>query len=305
MVSKFLFSRSHQDKFKTLLVLQKSYSIFKITLVLCKFLYTYKSISTEENSKMNLYDFAYCGDFSKKIDRLQSIAIQENWGKPTDKTNHPVLYNYIVHYFKKAHADKLIVFSKNEKDEKIACFNTGLLTPHYDDIYAYFVVNTSNSNHQEWFLADFLQSGSYKLACIEKLPSIAQFFSCIDDLYYDTSLELRLNAEHIVDDNYDRFPENLKQFDKTILINLIEGAIKIVTKRIQRNYKTAVPQYFNGQIQFLIPLCLTSTTKPDIAITIYKRENHYYGATCLTMDMAYNNARLLVKPEIDWLRLDN
>jgi hypothetical protein len=44
--------------------------------------------------------------------------------------------------------------------------------------------------------------------------------------------------------------------------------------------------------------------KPDIVITVYKREQHYYGATCLTMDMAYNNARLLVKPESDWLKID-
>lgn len=254
---------------------------------------------------MTLYDFAYCGDFSKKIDKLKDMIVSENWGKPTEKTGYPVLYNYIVHYFKKAYKDKLIVFSKNEKGGKIACFNTGLLTAHYDDVYAYFIENNQNNSAQKWFLADFLQSGSYKLACIEKLPNIVQFFGCIDDLYYDTSLELRLNAEHIVDDNYDRFPDNLKQFDKTILINLIEGAIKIVSKRIQRNYKTAVPQYFNEQIQFLIPLCLTNPIKPDIAITVYKRENHYYGATCLTMDMAYNNARLLVKPESDWLRIDN
>ena len=113
-----------------------------------------------------------------------------------------------------------------------------------------------------------------------------------------------MNAEHIVSDNFDRFPENLKIYQKDILINMIEGSIKSVNKRIKRNYKTAVPQFFKNTIQFLVPLTLTNSIVPDMVITVYKRENHYYGATCLTMEMAYNNARLLVKPESDWLKID-
>lgn len=252
---------------------------------------------------MTLYEFANCGNFNQKVEILKAMAMPENWGQPDETRTYPVLHNYIVHYFNKVHTDGLISYSTNEKNETIACFNTGLLTPHYDDIYAYFELNGGRGT-QEWFLAAFVNSSSHKLSSFQTLPDVAKFFNSIDDLYYDTALELRINAEHIVDDNYERFPESLRAYSKSILINMIEGAMRSTNKRIKRNYKTAVPQYFKNSIQFLIPLTLTDPMKPDIVITVYKRNNHYYGATCLTMEMAYNNARLLVKPESDWLKID-
>jgi hypothetical protein len=251
---------------------------------------------------MTLYEFANCGNFNDKINNLAELAMSENWGATVGNRNHPVLHNYIAHYFKKVFEDELISYSVSN-GKKIACFNTGLLTTHFDDIYVYFEKNLGSGN-QKWFLASFLNSSSYKLSTFGKLPDIVKFFNSIDDLYYDTELELRINAEHIVKDNFERFPEKLKSFSEPILINMIEGALKSTTKRIRRNYKTAVPQYFKNQIQFLIPLSLTDPIIPDIVITVFKREQHYYGATCLTMDMAYNNARLLVKPESDWLKLE-
>ncbi|MDX9797771.1 MAG: DUF3825 domain-containing protein [Bacteroidales bacterium] len=254
---------------------------------------------------MRLFDFANCGRFDDKIEKLKAMAMSENWGKTLDNKNHPVLHNYIFHYFQKVYEDNLVGYSKDENGEEIACFNTGLLTSHFDDIYAYFVKNKKTKpNKQEWFLADFVNASSSKLATFASLPDVVKFFNSIDDLYYDTSLELRINAEHIVKDNFERFPNTLKQFPEPVLINMIEGALKSTNKRIRRNYKTAVPQYFNSQIQFLIPLGLTDPIRPDIVIAVYKREQHYYGATCLTMEMAYNNARLLVKPESDWLIID-
>lgn len=251
---------------------------------------------------MTLYDFANCGKFNEKIVKLKEMAMYENWGKSVNSKDHPVLHNYISHYFKKVYDDGLIKYAKDQEGSDIACFNTGLLTSHFDDIYAYFVSN--QTGRQQWFLADFVNGSSHKLSTFSELPDIVKFFNSIDDLFYDTALELRINAEHIVKDNFERFPETLKTFQEPVLINMIEGALKSTAKRIKRNYKTAVPQFFNSQIQFLVPLCLTDPVKPDIVITVYKREQHYYGATCLTMDMAYNNARLLVKPESDWLILE-
>lgn len=254
---------------------------------------------------MELYDFAYCGDFNEKIKRLKKMIIDENWGKPKNGKDFPVLHNYIAHYFKKIHQDDQIAYAENENGEKIACFNTGLLTSTYNDIYAYFIENKNPNSSQEWFLVEFLLGNSRKLSKIAELPKIATFFNSIDDLFFDTKLELRLNAEHILQDNYERFPDELKQYNNITLVTLLEGAIKIAKKKIERNYKTAVPQFFDNKIQFLIPLCLLDPQKPDIAIAISKDTNYYYGATCLTMDMAYNNARLIVKPESDWLRLSD
>ena len=44
-----------------------------------------------------------------------------------------------------------------------------------------------------------------------------------------------------------------------------------------------------------------SDNKADVAIAVTKKDNCYQGHTCLTLDMAYNNARLIAKPENNWL----
>lgn len=84
---------------------------------------------------------------------------------------------------------------------------------------------------------------------------------------------------------------------------LINGAIDIMKKKVSANYKIAVPQYFDGQIQLLLSLCLINDNQPDLALTLTKKNGYYQGHTCLTLDMAYNNARLIAKPESTWLTL--
>ena len=81
------------------------------------------------------------------------------------------------------------------------------------------------------------------------------------------------------------------------------GAIDIMKKRVTANYKIAVPQYFDGKIQLLLPLYLLEKSQPDLALVVTKNQagNSYQGHTCLTMQMAYNNARLIAKPDSNWL----
>lgn len=75
---------------------------------------------------------------------------------------------------------------------------------------------------------------------------------------------------------------------------------KAVAKKV-----IAVPQYYNNQLQLLVPLCLQTPGIPDLALTCSKTEDKskYMGHTCLTLEMAYNNARLIAKPDTNWLRV--
>ncbi len=79
------------------------------------------------------------------------------------------------------------------------------------------------------------------------------------------------------------------------------GALEYAKIRIKENYKAAVPQYFNKKIQFLIPISLGDPSIVDLSLAVGKEGGVYTGHTCLTLDMAYNNARLIAKPESDWL----
>ena len=79
-----------------------------------------------------------------------------------------------------------------------------------------------------------------------------------------------------------------------------------IKDRVYRNYKTAVPQYWRGRIQLLLPLCLVQDGKADLALVVEKERDGrcYRGNTVLTLDMAYSNARLLARPDPDWLSQD-
>ena len=52
----------------------------------------------------------------------------------------------------------------------------------------------------------------------------------------------------------------------------------------------------------LLPLCLMDEDVPDCALVTNKDEHgRYEGRTILTLRMAYKNARLLCRPESEWL----
>ena len=55
-------------------------------------------------------------------------------------------------------------------------------------------------------------------------------------------------------------------------------------------------------IQLLLPLCLNQPDRADLALVVDKVGNSYRGNTVLTLDMAYRNARLITRPDSDWLR---
>jgi hypothetical protein len=134
------------------------------------------------------------------------------------------------------------------------------------------------------------------------LPEPAKYFNSISELVFDLNYELRINMHHILDgagENLLRIPELVR--GQPFLATLFLGAVENAKKQIQQNYKTAVPQYYQKQIQFLLPICLLNLEKPDLALAVSRQDGFYIGHTCLTLEMAYNNARLIAKPMSDWL----
>ena len=87
-----------------------------------------------------------------------------------------------------------------------------------------------------------------------------------------------------------------------LTIEEIKDAIELAKKRIKRNYKTAIPHFYDNRIQFLLPLCFRSNKAEAVAaLVVNKNENIHEAHTILSLDQAYNNARLLAKPDREWL----
>ena len=86
------------------------------------------------------------------------------------------------------------------------------------------------------------------------------------------------------------------------LQTVLKGAIDNAKERFRRSYKTAIPQFYKSQIQLLLPLCLSNPQRADQALVVERDSTFYRASTCLTLDMAYNNARQLAKQDRDWLQ---
>lgn len=217
--------------------------------------------------------------------QLAKIANKECWSN-SSYPNNGILANYLVKTYDKLTSEKKIIIGKN-----YALFNTGLFNKYFDPIYAY------QSGKNILFLTAYELSN---LGIVERAER-ANYFEKPELLLFDWHYPIDVYYKHILDDE-----KNKKRLPKSFLcsnnkINIINGALDIMKKKISANYKLAIPQYYEGTIQLLLPLCLMSDDKPDVAIAVTKKNSCYQGHTCLTLDMAYNNARLIAKPESDWL----
>lgn len=113
------------------------------------------------------------------------------------------------------------------------------------------------------------------------------------------------------DDYYARLSEAIYKDDDWLqfLTTKFRNALEVALSRVAWNYKTAIPVYYakDHKMQLLLPLALEKKDTIDVALVCnhkYNEEegvNNYEGRTIFTLQMAYNNARLITRPDSDWL----
>lgn len=257
----------------------------------------------------DIFKFCRTYDWQKKLNDLEQTLLPERWTFLNEKEDaknkqNPILENYIKHTFIRIY--HLCESADNESkyiytDGTYLCLNTGLYTLHYENVYILLKQEKKNDDDKIYSLVDFVKESDNRLSDFDYLPERPRFIEKIEDLIYDATLELRINSAHILDDkkNIERIPQEIR-YAKNLQI-LFDGAITLVKKKVEANYKIAVPQYFEGKVQLLLPLCLIDPEKVDLVLVVTRKNNSYAGRTCLTLDLAYNNARLIAKPETPWL----
>jgi hypothetical protein len=260
---------------------------------------------TQFNSE--IFKFAVFPNYDQAITFLaDSLADKEDWDfSDTITKNNGILKNYLEFTFRKLLQEKKVRFTA---DNKFACFNTGLVTENLEDIFAFF---EEYKNPKPGFTTPFCFKAFLKKSdnnvlrhFSHSIPDVADFFDKPELLIFNPKCDLIPDLDHIIKDNLPRFPKHLQKADDAELRRQLVGAIDEVKKKVRTNYKIAVPQYYDSKIQLLLPLCLTSgSPNPDLALVIHKLNDTTYTArTCLTLKMAYNNARLIVKPQSNWLK---
>lgn len=260
----------------------------------------------------DLFEFAWMPpNFDTKLEELALKAQVERWDEPDypGSLKFPILANYVKYTFRRIVEEHKVVYATDENGKQVAAFNTGLFTPHYEPIFATFEANT-NTEKQPWVLKGWSTPADFRMRPWASTEvKAARYFGETSELIYDPDLDLDPALHHILDENLERFPDELKG-NPHLVRNALEGAINQARKRAQMNWKTAVPQYYfgyagkgEGYIQLLLPLCIVHPDRADLALVVDKvpGEKRYRAHTVLTLAMAYKNARLIARPYSDWL----
>lgn len=266
---------------------------------------------------MKLKEWAFLGNYEFYTNQLQILATNElppeKWSY-AGKNDFGILKNYLSFTFEKLWKERENANETDKQkyiymDEKVSCFNTGLYDKTWQPIYFYCIKNPIEG-FQDWRFKSFYNSYTIKFTDISDVAVTnlqrASYFADPSALIYDIKLDIIPQWDHILydEENFLRIPEHLRTNGKEFCQNIIAGAIASVKKRIQANYKTVVPQLYNDKIQLLAPLYLSNPEKPDLALVLSLSDDKtvYYGHTCLTTEMAYNNARLIARPDSYWLQ---
>ena len=251
---------------------------------------------SENNNNCDVYNYLIWGDYNKRISDLAAMALNEPWSF-AGKNDNFILKNYLKHTFFKLQEENKVL-----ETEKYCVFNTGLFTPYYEQIFVCGEKDTSLVQETKWKFKSFHTKYELGYLDIQDCPERADYFMDPSLLVFDCRCNININYRHILEDeeNKLRLPDYVIKAERPEWE--LEGSVNNAIKRVTANYKLAVPQYFNSKIQLLLPLCFGKENKPYLALALTKMKGDYYqGHTCLTMEMAYNNARLISKPESNWL----
>jgi hypothetical protein len=247
-----------------------------------------------------LFEFAWMGDYTEALQELAELAQPENWEYryTTSEYQRPILNSYLTYtYLRLGDQGKIQVMESPER----ACFNTGLVTANQEAICALFEPNPV-PDRQPWKLVGFYKESDRNLLPFNPLPPIASYYEDPCELLYDTRLKMRVDYDHILEHNRERFPEPYRSMNAYQLRIYLQAVVEQAVIRVRRSYKTAIPQFYQGRIQLLLPLCLDTPARGDLALVVERYKDVYRANTCLTLDMAYNNARLIARPDDEWLQ---
>lgn len=257
-----------------------------------------------------------------------------------DRSPMPVLDAYIRYTFLRVHrqgkvaeSDSYACFNTGlltpNQEELYGVFR---LSEKYD------ATKPPSKENRKWFLTTWARASDRELTGFMELPELATYWTDPAELIFNPRLKVQLNLDHIVHDNLNRFPTELggnldkrgvptdidaspdieteaseveepegvtsiRQVTDVPLAtrNALEGAMKHSIRLAKRSYRLAVPQFHRGRIQLLLPLYLRESGRPDLALTLERHGEWYRAATVLYTDWAYRHARLLSRPNSEWL----
>ena len=191
------------------------------------------------------------------------------------------------------------------------CFNTGLQTQHGADLIATFQKYMPKVGATPKPVSDWVYKGCYtpnepryRTIFGNRIPDLAWYSKDSRDYVFDTSYSLDRDVfDHLFERAKGR--AGLPNAPDEVVRNYLRGAIENLIPKILRNYKVAIPVYYveEKRMQLLLPFVSASDAN-DVSCFLVDRddENRVYRLkTIFDLDQAYFSARLITRPDREWL----
>ncbi len=236
--------------------------------------------SDKEKAKDCFADRIYFEDYEKSLEELSSIARKERWCYHNSKDRYIILKIYLQYTFYQINAQNKLMF-----DEKtgFACFNTGLKSPEYEDIYAILIRNTSSRISQEYIFQGFSVSAGQGLGKIivehfNPLPLKATYITSPEQLIFDSNSDIHTDVRHIILDNIDRFPmEFLRNLvlpfkeEKQIIDQIDKEKSPYIKEKLFSKFEKCLEK--NDTLFLLLKISLESSISKAIRMVNYDYRN--------------------------------
>jgi hypothetical protein len=191
-------------------------------------------------------------------------------------------------------------------------FNTGLQDKHSADLFCVFQKYQPFTGAQQAKpAADWVYRGTvtsredaYRHHFGTRLPRLAWYSDDSRDYVFNINYHIDTDVfDHMFERAKDRsgFPKDAS--DESVR-NYLRGAIENLIPKIRRNYKTAIPVYYVEEQRMQLLLPFHSSNGRDVACFLVERDDPnecYKIKTILDMDQAYFAARLITRPDKEWL----
>ncbi|MEH2437573.1 MAG: DUF3825 domain-containing protein [Nostoc sp.] len=267
------------------------------------------------------------------------------YGKKSENEidQYPILFNYLIYTFyrltqekgKVLETEEFATFNTGLVDRRYEAIYALFKKSKY---------KRQKWEFSDFCIAGEDWAGKTLVRQFSKLPELANYFKNTADMLYNVSAEEpKLDYRHIIVENTYRLPLNFLEeivpqsfvledtkemsyqnkflyFERLgqaieedarvyrFIKARLDDALRLAIKRVKWNYKTAIPMYFPTRniMSLLLPLALVDDNQVDIALVTEKTQSgSYLGHTILPLGWAYSNARLVCRPDSDWLIAQN
>jgi hypothetical protein len=200
------------------------------------------------------------------------------------------------------------VYFKYSSDKNRVCFNTWLQNQHQSDIIATFEKAKPNLAKPgcEWVFrgCHAPNDDGYRKFFPQEHPDIAWYSRDSRDFVFNTSYKLEKDTfDHLFDRAKER--AGLPNASDEGIRNYLRGTIESLVPKIKRNYKIAIQVYYvkEKRMQLLLPFP-SASNKDEFSSFLVERDDStdtYRLKTIFDLDQAYFSARLITRPDQEWL----